>query len=106
MHFDAIERRDAQRAQRRADVSLVGASRLPDVLIGKTPCGLAAPKILVDAFPREAVEARDGGCEPHRVDLELACKFLDRIRTRYSGRHLAAARRVDEGEALDVLLIE
>ena len=43
---------------------------------------------------------------PVGIDLELCRQFLERVRARNPGRHLAAARRVDERKAVDVLLVE
>src|SRR5262249_44005790 len=48
----------------------------------------------------------NGGGEPGRVDGELAGKLFNRVRARHPGRDFAAARRIDEGETVDILLIE
>src|SRR5438093_1025589 len=53
MQLDAVEWRDAERAESGADIFFVAARRLPDVLLGETPGRFATMKILVRALASE-----------------------------------------------------
>ena len=106
MKLDAVERRDAQRAEARVEIDLVRLGRRPDVLLGERPGGLAAAEIGVDARARKAVEPLDGCCESGRIDRQIAGEFRQRVGARNPAWNVAAARRVDEREPIGVLPVE